>query len=299
MLHDTTELKVATPRARIPGPPQLLASKLTPPFPKAGQIERPRLADLVTRARWARVIVIQAPAGFGKTTMMLQIRARLVANGIPCAWLTLDQADNDIGRFLSCLTLACERLDSTAVSVPVQVASQIAMGGSVIELMARFARIERPFGLFIDDFESIQNPAVRAIAPDGVDYAFDTTAIPQVADAVTQCLAPHAIFGFVGVPKAADLGMKLPATMLEVISRGYTYKGIIEGDSEPDEFIPQLIDLYRAGRFPFDRLIKTYPLTAINEAVSDQHRGACVKAVLLSGADFPNNQCKERRFLPA
>jgi aryl-alcohol dehydrogenase len=127
--------------------------------------------------------------------------------------------------------------------------------------------------------------AVRAIAPDGVDYAFDTTAIPQVVEAATQCLAPHATFGFVGVPNAADLGMRLPATMLDVISRGYTYKGIIEGDSEPDEFIPQLIDLYRAGRFPFDRLIKTYPLTAINEAVSDQHRGTCVKAVLLSGAD--------------
>jgi Zn-dependent alcohol dehydrogenase len=73
-------------------------------------------------------------------------------------------------------------------------------------------------------------------------------------------------------------------TMLNVIARGYTYMGIIEGDSDPDEFIPQLIDLYRAGRFPFDRLIKTYPLTAINEAVTDQQRGACVKAVPLSGA---------------
>jgi aryl-alcohol dehydrogenase len=125
--------------------------------------------------------------------------------------------------------------------------------------------------------------AVRAIAPDGINYAFDTTAIPQVVEAATQCLAPHATFGFVGVPKAADLGMKLPETMLNVIARGYTYMGIIEGDSDPDEFIPQLIDLYRAGRFPFDRLIKTYPLTAINEAVADQHRGACVKAVLLGG----------------
>jgi aryl-alcohol dehydrogenase len=126
--------------------------------------------------------------------------------------------------------------------------------------------------------------AIRAIAPDGVDYAFDTTAIPQVVEAATNSLAPHATFGFVGVPKAADLGMRLPATMLDVISRGYTYMGIIEGDSDPEEFIPQLIDLYRAGRFPFDRLIKTYPLTAINEAVTDQQRGACVKAVLLSGA---------------
>jgi aryl-alcohol dehydrogenase len=127
--------------------------------------------------------------------------------------------------------------------------------------------------------------AVRSIAPDGVDYAFDTTAVPQVVEAVTNCLAPHATFGFVGVPKPEDLGMKLPATMLSVISRGYTYMGIIEGDSNPHEFIPHLIDLYRVGRFPFDRLIKTYPLTAINEAVADQRRGACVKALLLNGAE--------------
>ena len=187
MLYDTIDLKVATPRARIPGPTQVLASKLTPPFPKAGQIERPRLADLVTRARWARVILIQAPAGFGKTTMMLQIRARLVANGIPCAWLTLDQADNDIGRFLSCLTLACERLDPTAVSVPAHVAAQVAVGGSVIELMDRFAGVERPFGLFIDDFESIQNPAVMALVkellcrlPAGAQLLLSTRAVPAL-----------------------------------------------------------------------------------------------------------------------
>jgi len=165
----------------------VLASKLTPPFPKAGQIERPRLADLVTRARWARVILIQAPAGFGKTTMMLQTRARLVANGIPCAWLTLDQADNDIGRFLSCLTLVCKRLDPAAVSVPAPVAAQVALGGSVIKLMDRFAGVDGPFGLFIDDFESIQNPAVMALVkellsrlPAGAQLLLSTRAVPAL-----------------------------------------------------------------------------------------------------------------------
>jgi len=186
MLYDRIELEGATRRVSIPGLTQVLASKLTPPFPKAGQIERPRLIHLATKARWARLILIQAPGGFGKTTMMLQIRARLVAGGVPCAWLTLDQADNDIGRFLSCLTLACERLDSAAASVPVQ-ASQVAMGGSVIELMDRFARIERPFGLFIDDFESIQNPAVMALVkellarlPAGAQLILSTRTVPAL-----------------------------------------------------------------------------------------------------------------------
>ena len=103
----------------------------------------------------------------------------------------------------------------------------------------------------------------------------------SVVEAAAQCLAPHATFGFVGVPNAADLGMKLPATMLDVISRGYTYKGIIEGDSDIDGFISELLALYLAGRFPIDRLITTFPLTQINEAIEAQRIGKCVKAVLL------------------
>jgi Zn-dependent alcohol dehydrogenase len=57
----------------------------------------------------------------------------------------------------------------------------------------------------------------------------------------------------------------------------------IEGDSNPDEFIPELIEHYRAGRLPFDKLIKTYPLSEINQAIADQHAGKCVKVVLLPG----------------
>ena len=187
MLYDKIEFEAATPPVSNPGRTQMLASKLTPPFPKAGQIERPRLVHLATKARWARLILIQAPAGFGKTTMMLQIRARLVAGGIPCAWLTLDQADNDIGRFLSCLTLVCERLSPAAVSDSGHAADQAAIGGSVIELMDRLAGIERPFGFFIDDFESIQNPAVMALVkellvrlPAGAQLILSTRTVPAL-----------------------------------------------------------------------------------------------------------------------
>lgn len=64
---------------------------------------------------------------------------------------------------------------------------------------------------------------------------------------------------------------------------GQSVRGIIEGDSNPDEFLPELIDHFRAGRLPFDRLVKTYNLDEINLAVAEQHAGECVKAVLLPG----------------
>jgi aryl-alcohol dehydrogenase len=121
--------------------------------------------------------------------------------------------------------------------------------------------------------------AVRAILPGGVDYAFDATGMPQVLGGVMGALGVRGTLAIAGVPAAPDA--ILPVPILPLVSMGQTVKGLIEGDSQPDLFIPQLIALYRAGRFPFDKLIKTYPLDAINEAIEEHHAGKCVKAVLV------------------
>ncbi|MAB12976.1 NAD(P)-dependent alcohol dehydrogenase [Parvibaculum sp.] len=119
--------------------------------------------------------------------------------------------------------------------------------------------------------------AVRAIAPMGVDYAFDTTGIPDLLNATMMALAPKGTFGIVGI---APPGTPLPGDLMNAVTFGHTVKGIIEGDSDPDDFIPELISLYNQGRLPVDRLVKTYPLEEINRAVADQHAGKCVKVVL-------------------
>ncbi|MDX1522939.1 MAG: NAD(P)-dependent alcohol dehydrogenase, partial [Anaerolineae bacterium] len=61
---------------------------------------------------------------------------------------------------------------------------------------------------------------------------------------------------------------------------GRSLQGIVQGDSVPDVFIPRLIDLYMQGRFPFDRLISFYPLSAINQACKDAQTGKAIKPVL-------------------
>jgi aryl-alcohol dehydrogenase len=122
--------------------------------------------------------------------------------------------------------------------------------------------------------------AVRAILPAGVDYAFDTTGIPDLLQATMACLGPHGTFGIVGI---APPGTPVPGDLMSVVTFGHTIKGIIEGDSDPDVFIPRMIELYRQGKLPFDRLVKTYPLEKINQAVADQHAGKCVKVVLTTG----------------
>ncbi|WP_221793040.1 NAD(P)-dependent alcohol dehydrogenase [Aquisediminimonas sediminicola] len=121
--------------------------------------------------------------------------------------------------------------------------------------------------------------AIRAILPDGVDFALETSGREQVVETALASLASHGLLGLVGVPPRPDSAVSI--NLAALITYGHRIIGIIEGDTDMDGFILELIDLYRAGRFPFDRLIATYPLDQINEAVAAQARGDCIKAVLL------------------
>lgn len=120
--------------------------------------------------------------------------------------------------------------------------------------------------------------AVRAIMPDGVGYAFDTTGIAAVHTGILGSLAPKGVFGMVGI---AAPGVAMPGDVNMVMTFGFTLKGIIEGDSDPETFLPELISLHQRGELPFDRMITTFPFSQINEAIAAQHSGTCIKIVLL------------------
>lgn len=110
----------------------------------------------------------------------------------------------------------------------------------------------------------------------GVPYALECTGLPHV---VRQAVDSLALTGIAGVLGVSPLGTEV-ALDLNAILFGRTVRGIIEGDSRPDSFMPALLDLQAQGRFPFERLIKTYPFKQINEAVHATERGEVVKAVL-------------------
>lgn len=124
--------------------------------------------------------------------------------------------------------------------------------------------------------------AVRAILPIGVDYAFDTTGIPAVQGAVMAALGPKGSFGIVGI---SPPGTPMPGEVNNAMTFGHTVKGIIEGDSDPDTFLPELMEHWRRGNLPFDRMITTFRFDQINEAIAAQHHGDCIKVVLLTGAE--------------
>lgn len=119
---------------------------------------------------------------------------------------------------------------------------------------------------------------VQEITGRGVDYGVDTTAVPAVINTMIEVAAIHAELATLGVPR--DPAASLPINLLGYLSKGLTLKGAIEGDSRPDEFIPELYALYKQGRLPVDRLIARFGFDQINDAIAEQLAGKVVKPVL-------------------
>lgn len=119
--------------------------------------------------------------------------------------------------------------------------------------------------------------AIRAMTGGGVDYAMDTTAIPQVLRQAVDCTHNRGECAVVG---GAPLGTEFTLDMNTMLF-GRKLRGVVEGSSTPQVFIPKLIALQKAGLFPFERLCTVYDFDRINEAVEDTERtGKAIKAVL-------------------
>ena len=99
----------------------LLATKLYIPPVRPELVARPRLIELLDAGieqsgRFARrLTLVCAPAGYGKTTLLSEwIEGRPGSDSGPrFAWLSLDEADNDPGRFLTYLIAALQLLPSS------------------------------------------------------------------------------------------------------------------------------------------------------------------------------------------
>ena len=83
--------------------------------------------------------------------------------------------------------------------------------------------------------------------------------------------------------KVAPPGAGIVIDNTDFMSQGKTLMGVVEGESDGDHFIPKLVDLWRAGWFPFDKLLTFYPFAEVNKAIHDSHSGTAIKPVLRMG----------------
>lgn len=149
----------------------LMTSKQNPPTARAVQVPRASVVDRVLGASAAKLVLIRAPAGFGKTTVMTQCMSRMEEAGQVTAWLTLDEADNDVSRFLWYLNAAVSRLTEDDQEIPsLSECAVMSSGDAALGIVARLSEHQSAFALFLDDFERIQDSAVLGLIREIVEH---------------------------------------------------------------------------------------------------------------------------------
>lgn len=141
---------------------RLLTAKLSPPAADQRQVSRDQITHLLIRPGPVSLVLVRAPAGFGKTTVMAQARQSLREEGMATAWLTLDAGDDDLSRLLAYLQQAVAELQPDMPSTePVMTGSSLREAS--VSLIDRVAAIDFPFVLFLDEYESVGSPGVQAL----------------------------------------------------------------------------------------------------------------------------------------
>ncbi|NEX64016.1 LuxR C-terminal-related transcriptional regulator [Noviherbaspirillum galbum] len=135
-------------------------SKLRPPAMGFPFVARPRLLERL-REHPARLTFVQAPAGFGKTTFLRHVFDTCAEEGWKVAWLTADQGDNDLDRFMVCLGQAFALANGDDAAG--------AQWPSNFELGSALERQQSAFMLIIDEFEHVHNPAVLSVIEQMID----------------------------------------------------------------------------------------------------------------------------------
>jgi aryl-alcohol dehydrogenase len=123
---------------------------------------------------------------------------------------------------------------------------------------------------------------VIGITGTGAHFAVDTTANANVIRQAVDSLTLRGECGLVGASKP---GTEFSLDMMHLMTAGRKVRGIVEGDSIPQLFIPELIQLHKQGKFPFERLIKFYDMQNIDQAIADSESGRTVKAVVRMSND--------------
>ena len=93
----------------------------------------------------------------------------------------------------------------------------------------------------------------------------------------------HQVRGVCGLIRGAKLGTEARFEMTHILF-GRTIRGILQGDSAPKDLLPQLIDLYRKGQFPIEKLERHSPMDQITETIANMKSGTTIKPVPLTGA---------------
>ncbi|MBM3113762.1 NAD(P)-dependent alcohol dehydrogenase [Pseudomonas arcuscaelestis] len=168
-----------------------------------------------------------------------------------------------------------------AVGLSAVLAAQVAGASTIIAVDVVPSRLQLALELgathVINSRESDPVAVIRDITGGGVQFALESTGRPQVLRQAVEALGSRGALGVVGAP---PLGTTAEFDVNDLLLGGKVIRGIVEGDSVPKKFIPELVNLYLQGRFAFDKLVKFYDFDQINQAAEDSEKGLTLKPII-------------------
>ena len=140
---------------------QILTSKLFIPSPRSNLVSRSRLLDKLNQVWEHKLAIISAPAGFGKTTL---IGEWINQGQYPTCWLSLDERDNDLKRFLRYFIFALKQVENNLgepALMALQSSQSLEIENLLTGLIAEIDAIPRSFVFVLDDYHVITAPEIQ------------------------------------------------------------------------------------------------------------------------------------------
>jgi len=174
---------------------RLPPSKFSPRPLGPNQLERGRLMDVLGQHEHAKLVLIHAPAGYGKSTLMAQWHARLTAAGQGTGWVSLDDDDNDAGRLVTALSRAlCPRARG---------------GADLFDSINLCLQAHEHFTLFLDEEEHVTAPDAQ--------HLFEVLLKLSPADF-------HMVVGSRSQPQKLSTRLRLRSDFLELTVRELAFR---------------------------------------------------------------------------
>ncbi len=219
----------------------ILTTKLYIPPKKEGVVPRPDLVNRLNSGLSSRITLVSAPAGFGKTTLLSKWVEQLE---IPVSWVTLDEGDNDLVRFLSYFSSALMAIESTVgddALALLQSPQQYSVDAVLTYLINDVAEYSSPLVVVFDDYHHIVEDEVQ----EAVQFVIEN--IPQHMHMVLSGRAdppwPLARFrsrGWLAELRAPDLRFTIDETkqfLQDVMGIDISEKDLLDLDSRTEGWI--------------------------------------------------------------
>jgi aryl-alcohol dehydrogenase len=168
-----------------------------------------------------------------------------------------------------------------AVGLAALMAARVAGATKIIAVDVNPARLTLALELgathAVNSRETDPVAEVRKITGGGADFTLECSGRAAV---LRQAIDSVGLLGTCGIVGATPEGTEASFNVNDVMIPGRRIMGIVQGDVVSRTFIPELIELYRQGRFPFDRLVKFYDFDEVNQAMADSESGITIKPIL-------------------